>query len=110
MSFRDIVVDACPKSDIRRTLEHAREMAVEFGAKLTVVSYAWPRTSIVGDVLAGNVFTVQEQTRAWKMLWGPRAVVWCSDLATCRFPNVVAAWKDCSHWSDGRQFSEAREG
>lgn len=159
MSFRDIVVDACPRSDIHRTLERAHEMAVEFGAKLTVVSYAWPRTSIVGDVLAGSAFTVQEQTPVMEDALGttrsafdsvfaatPLEVEWCSgilepaaalrdhllaadllitsasedkacvspdaaelalrsgtpvlrlgrNLAACRFPKVVVAWKDCS--------------
>lgn len=93
MSFRDIVVDACPKSDTHRTLERAHEMAVEFGAKLTVVSYAWPRTSIVGDVLAGSALTVQEQTRAMEDTLGttrsafdsvfaakPVEVEWCSGI------------------------------
>ena len=93
MSFRDIVVDACPKSDIDRTLERAREMAVEFGAKLTVVSYAWPRTSLVGEVLVGNAFSVEEQTRAMEDALGatrnafdrvfatkPVEVEWCSGV------------------------------
>ncbi len=93
MSFRDIVVDACPKSDIQRTLELSRQMAIEFGANLTVVSYAWPRTSIVGDVLAGNALSVQEQTRAMEdaldatrrafdsvFAAKPAEVEWCSAI------------------------------
>lgn len=63
-SFREIVVDACPKNDVRRTLEHARETAIEFGARLSVVSFAWPRSSIVGDVLAASAFSAHEHTRA----------------------------------------------
>lgn len=63
-SFREIVVDACPRSDVHRTLEHAREAAIEFGASLSVVSFAWPRSSIVGDVLAASALSAHEQTRA----------------------------------------------
>lgn len=62
MSFRDIVVDACPKSDIRRTLESACEIATAFDAKLYVAAYAWPVTSVT-DALAGHTFTVQKQTQ-----------------------------------------------
>lgn len=64
MCLREIVVDACPRSDVRRTLEHARETAIEFGASLTVTSFAWPRISVVGDVLAGSALSAQEHTRA----------------------------------------------
>ncbi|MES2903642.1 MAG: universal stress protein [Pseudomonadota bacterium] len=63
-TFREIVVDACPKLDVHRTLEHARETAVEFGASLSVVSFAWPRISIVGDVLAAGALSTHEHTRA----------------------------------------------
>lgn len=63
-SFREVVVDACPSGDVHRTLEHACEMAVEFGASLSVVSFAWPRSSIVGDVLAASALSAHEQTRA----------------------------------------------
>lgn len=62
MSFRDIVVDACPRTGIRRTLERAREIATTFDAKLFVVAYAWPVTTVT-DVLAGNSFAVQAQTQ-----------------------------------------------
>ncbi|CEJ15992.1 Universal stress protein family protein [bacterium YEK0313] len=93
MSFRDIVVDACPRSEIYRTLEHAREIASEFGAKLSVVSYAWPRTSVT-DVLVPNAFSAQEQTRlmedalaatrsAFNKVFGtePNEVEWCSGVS-----------------------------
>jgi len=63
MSFCDIVVDACPRGDIDRTLGYARELAAEFRAKLLVASYAWPRLSIA-DALPPNIFSVQEQTRS----------------------------------------------
>lgn len=63
MSFCDIVVDATPRPDLDRTLDRARELAGEFGAHLSVVSYAWPRASIA-DALTINAFTAQEQTRA----------------------------------------------
>ena len=48
--FREIVVDACPRSNLTRTLKFVREMAKAFDA-----SYAWPKTSMK-DVLAPNVF------------------------------------------------------
>ena len=60
-SYRDIVVDACPRADLHRTLEFAREMAKIFSAKLSATSYAWPRTSIE-DILVHNTFRDQEQT------------------------------------------------
>lgn len=60
MSFRDIVVDACPKSETRRTLELAREMAASFDAKLFVVAYAWP-VATVTDALAGSSLSVERQ-------------------------------------------------
>lgn len=60
MIFRDIVVDACPKSDIRRTLESAYKVAKAFNAKLYVAAYAWPIARVT-DALAGNTFTVQKK-------------------------------------------------
>ena len=63
MSFCDIVVDACPRSDLYRTLDRARDMASEFGSNLAVVSYAWPPLSMA-EALAPKAFSVQEQTRA----------------------------------------------
>lgn len=93
MSFCDIVVDACPRSDIYRALEHARAMAAEFGAKLSVVSYAWPPLSVT-DVLAPNAVSVQERTRsmedalaaarsAFDKVFGADAgeVEWCSGIS-----------------------------
>lgn len=92
MSFCDIVVDACPRSDLYRTLEQARGLAEEFGANLSVVSYAWPPLSMT-EALAPNVFTVQEQTRAMEdalaaarvafdKVFGanPKEVEWCSGI------------------------------
>lgn len=63
-SFREILVDACPRGDVHRTLEYARETAIEFGASLSVASFAWPRSSIVGDVLAASALSALEHTRA----------------------------------------------
>ena len=60
-SFCDIVADACPRSDVHRTLVFAREMAKSFSARLSVVSYAWPRI-FLKDVLNSNPFRAQEQT------------------------------------------------
>lgn len=91
--FREIVVDACPKMDVHRTLEYARDTAVEFGASLSVASFAWPRISIVGDLLAANALSAHEQTRAMEeALRGTRSdfeevfsgtdveVEWCSAI------------------------------
>jgi nucleotide-binding universal stress UspA family protein len=92
MRFCDIVVDACPRSDVYRTLEHARDIAGEFGANLSVVSYAWRPFSMT-DALTLNAFSVQEQTRAmgdalaaaegaFNKVFGanPKEVGWCSGI------------------------------
>ena len=92
MSFCDIVVDACPRSDLYQTLEQGRNMAAEFGASLSVVSYAWPPLSIT-EALAPNAFSVQEHTRAMEdalaaargtfdEVFGANAkgVEWCSGI------------------------------
>jgi len=62
MTFRDIVVDACPGSDLEDRLERTRELAAAFGARLTVVSYAWPRMSPIGEALTASAIVAQEQT------------------------------------------------
>ena len=62
MSFHDIVVDASPREDISRTLELARDMASAYAARLFVVAYAWPVTT-VSDVLGGGRFGSQALTR-----------------------------------------------
>ena len=92
MSFCDIVVDACPRSDLYRTLHRARDMAGEFDADVSVVSYAWPPLSMT-EALAPIPFTVQEQTRAMEdalaaargafdKVFGakPERVEWCSGI------------------------------
>jgi nucleotide-binding universal stress UspA family protein len=92
MSFCDIVVDACPRGDLDRTLDQARDMAREFGANVTVVSYAWPPLSMT-EALAPIPFSVQEQTRAMEdalaaargafdKVFGvnPDGVEWCSGI------------------------------
>ena len=60
-NFCEIVVDACPRGDLKATLEFAREMSKSFQAKLSIASYAWPKTSM-RDVLAPSVFWPEEQT------------------------------------------------
>jgi len=62
MSFRDIVVDACPKNDIQRTLELASELATAFDAKLFVAAYAWPKARFT-DSFSGNSLSVQMKTQ-----------------------------------------------
>ena len=92
MSICDIVVDACPRSDVYRTLEQARDMAGEFGAKLSVVSYAWPPLSKT-LALTSYALSAQVQTRAMEgalaaargafdTVFGPnpKAVEWCSGI------------------------------
>lgn len=59
--FCEIVVDACPRPGLHRTLEFAHEMSRSFGAKLSVCSYAWPRMSMK-DILGPSAFLAQEQT------------------------------------------------
>jgi len=63
MSFANIVVDASPNSGVRRTLEAARDISAEFGSKLTVASYAWPRTSLLRDAIGSNIMSVEWQTQ-----------------------------------------------
>ncbi|ABF54280.1 universal stress protein [Sphingopyxis alaskensis] len=92
MTYRDIVVDACPRSDIYQTLDQSRAMAREFGANLSVVSYAWPHLSMT-QALAPNALSVQEQTRAMEdalsaarsafeevFAASPEEVEWCSGI------------------------------
>lgn len=98
MTYCDIVVDACPKKDIQQTLEFARKMALEFGARLSVVAYAWPQYSDMRP-LVGNALTAQLQERemsdaldttrsAFDAVFGDDAVEaeWCSGVAE---PNVA---------------------
>lgn len=92
MNFCDIIVDACPRSDIYQTLDHARDMAGEFGANLSVACYAWPALSAM-EALAPNALSAQEQTRAMEdalasvrivfdKVFGanPEGVEWCSGI------------------------------
>ena len=58
MSYRDIVIDACPKNNIEQTLKLARAFAVAFDAKLLVAAYAWPKARFT-DALSGNSLSVQ---------------------------------------------------
>lgn len=101
MSFREIVVDACPKSDIQQTLERALEIAAAFDAQLVVAAYAWPVTT-VSDVLAGNSFTIQKQTQEMQdalnssrdafdrvFASAPIDVEWCSGIS-----NPATALRD----------------
>lgn len=92
MNFCDIVVDACPRSDIYRTLDQARDIAGGFGANLSVVSYAWPALTMT-EALAPNALSAQGQTRAMEdalasvrgafdRVFGanPEGVEWCSGI------------------------------
>ncbi|UZW55673.1 universal stress protein [Sphingobium sp. JS3065] len=98
MSYCDIVVDACPKKDVQLPLEFARKLALETGARLSVVSYAWPRYSGMRP-LVGNALSAQLQERemidaldtarsAFGTVFDDNAVEaeWCSGVAE---PNVV---------------------
>lgn len=93
MTYCDIVVDACPRKDVQQTLEFARKMALEFGSRLSVVAYAWPRYSGMRP-LVGNALTAQLQERemidaldttrsAFDAVFGDNAVEaeWCSGVA-----------------------------
>lgn len=92
MTYREILVDAGPRKDVRQTLECAQQMAADFSAKLTAASFAWPRTSIP-QILAGNPLSVQQQyreaeqamgsvRRAFDNLFGDDTAEhdWCSDV------------------------------
>ncbi|MBB5278286.1 nucleotide-binding universal stress UspA family protein [Rhizobium rosettiformans] len=89
--FCEIVVDACPRSNLTDTLRFAREMANAFDAKISVASYAWPKTSMK-DVLAPSVFWAEEQTRLMeRALASSRAIV----------DKVFGADSDEVHWCSG---------
>lgn len=62
MTYVNIVVDASPSSNVRQTLEAARDIGAEFGSKLAVVCYAWPRISLLKDALDIDIMSVQSQT------------------------------------------------
>mgnify|MGYP001380039902 CR=1 FL=1 len=87
-NFSEIVVDACPRSDLNKTLEFAREMAKSFDARLSVASYAWPKTSMK-DILAPNIFWAEEQTRSMERALTSSRVV---------FDDVFAADQKQIHW------------
>ena len=55
MTYENIVVVAGPGPDVRRTLEAGREIGAEFGSRLAVVSYAWPRTSLLSEALGSSI-------------------------------------------------------
>lgn len=74
-NFRDIVVDACPRGDLERTLDFARIMAKIFDARLSVASFGWPKMTIT-DVLAPSFFWAEDQTRLLeRALASSRAIV-----------------------------------
>lgn len=87
MSIRDIVVDACPKSDTQQTLERALEIATAFDAKLVVAAYAWPvRTA--SDVLAGTSMVASRRS----VFTRSPGFIGISDGATTshRWPRLVS--------------------
>ncbi|MAS13077.1 universal stress protein (plasmid) [Nitratireductor rhodophyticola] len=89
--FREIVVDACPRSNLTGTLEFCRELAKAFDARISVASYAWPKTSMK-DVLAPNVFWAEEQTRLMeRALASSRSMV----------DKVFGADSEQVHWCSG---------
>ncbi|HEY1072049.1 universal stress protein [Brevundimonas sp.] len=63
MTYRDIIVDATPRSDLVQTLEHARDLAARFDARLTAVCFAWPRTSALRTAVTSSPLSVLEDTR-----------------------------------------------
>lgn len=89
--FCEIVVDACPRANLTKTLEFAREMAEAFDAKISVASYAWPKTSMK-DVLVPNIFWAEEQTRLMeRALASSRSIV----------DKVFGADSEHVHWCSG---------
>jgi nucleotide-binding universal stress UspA family protein len=65
LDYRDIVVDACPRDHLPRTLAYARDLARTIGARVSAVSYAWPRRAIK-DVLVRSTVPDQEQVALMK--------------------------------------------
>jgi nucleotide-binding universal stress UspA family protein len=86
--FRDIVVDACPRPGLLRTLERARDIGRTFNAKLSVRACAWPRTSLT-QAFAPNGLLAQAQTRLMD-----------DALAVSRseFEKVFGAGDDMAEW------------
>jgi nucleotide-binding universal stress UspA family protein len=86
--YRDIVVDACPRPRVRQTLAFARDVARTFDARLSVKSYAWPRTSIK-ELLIRDTMPDQEKVTLMKR-----------ELAASRraFDEVFAAAAGGADW------------
>jgi len=62
-NYASIVVDASPAPDVRQRLKSARDFAATYGGRLTAVSYAWPYTSLVREMLRpSNMLSAQATT------------------------------------------------
>ena len=89
--YRELIVDASPHSSVREILIRARTLATRLEARVSAVSYAWPRAS-VSDFLTPNVLSGAEQERAVKR-----------ELAAARgaFETVFEPATDRAEWSSG---------
>ena len=87
-NFREIVVDACPRGELKRTLDFACIMAKVFDARRSVASYAWPKMAMT-DVLAPSFFWAEERRWRWNVHWHPAG----ASLTKCLRPigNIFVA-------------------
>lgn len=111
-TIRDIIVDACPRSELAGTLEAAREMAKAHGAKLLVASYAWPRSSLAEALLpnaqgqrVSMEAALQTSRRAFDTVFAgpPVDVEWCSgisDPASSLHTHALTADLLITDWSE----------
>ena len=63
MAYPELTVDASPHSSLVKLLIRARMLAGRLDARVSVVSYAWPRFS-VSDLVTPNMLSGAEQERA----------------------------------------------
>ncbi|WP_028971191.1 hypothetical protein [Novosphingopyxis baekryungensis] len=63
MAYRELTVDASPHSSLVKILNRVRMLAGRLDARVSVVSYAWPRFS-VSDLVTPNMLSGAEQERA----------------------------------------------
>lgn len=86
--FCDIVVDACPRRGLLRTLDRARDIGRTFNAKLSVRACAWPRTSLT-QAFAPHGLLAQAQTRLMEEALA---------MSRSQFEKVFGAGGDKAEW------------
>lgn len=90
-SFCNIVIDACPRPQLARTLLFARELSDAFGSRVTGISCVWPRRSATAVALAS---ALSSQTEVHSMEHALRA-------SRIIFDEVFAGGNAGSEWFSG---------